>query len=116
MDQINTLVKNLKAIQGNDGLMYTKEEVYELNKLIENAKNFYPPNNTAEKEVSNFCLKVAKLQNLILEYEASIDKIIILDLELTAPEIKKLKVLFEKIQDFNLKIYEIYENLHYRYS
>jgi len=116
MNQISSLEKILKAIQGNNGLMYTKVEVEELNKLIENAKHFYPPTNTAEKEVTNFCLKVAKLQKLILEYEASVDKIIIFDLELTIPEIKKLKVQFEKIQDFDLQINEIYEDLHYRYS
>lgn len=104
MDSYSEII--LKEIQGTEGLVYTDEELKDLDLILNKTLKFYPKNKIEDEARKKLTRQLFKLQGMLAEYVSAIYSIILKTRKLPADEIEKLRTCFTQIQVLERQVLE----------
>jgi hypothetical protein len=96
MDTYSEII--LQEIQGTESLVYTDEELMDLDLILNKTLKFYPKNKNEDEARKKLTRQLFKLQVMLAEYVSAIYKIILSSNKLSLSEIERLHVCFKEIQ------------------
>lgn len=96
MDTYSEII--LKEIQGTEDLVYTDEELKDLDYILNKTLKFYPKNNIEDNARKKLTRQLFELQSRLVEYVPAIYKIVISAKRLPVNEISRLRTQFHEIQ------------------
>jgi hypothetical protein len=97
MDTYSEII--LKEIQGTESLVYTDEELKDLDLILNKTLKFYPRNKIENEDRKKLTGQLFKLQGMLAEYISAIYRIVQFPGKISLNEIEKLRSSFAEIQE-----------------